>query len=169
MHLLTDDEIEGKFMSVLPRESTMENPNEPVVVEETYDASPELVWAAITEVDRMRQWYFETIQEFEPKVGFETCFDVTCEEVVYPHRWQVLEVDPGNLLVYRWRYDGYTGDSQVTWELFPSSSGTKLKLTHVGHETFPKDNPVFGEDACLDAWHYFIQQTLPEYLAEIRP
>ncbi|MBT5707968.1 MAG: SRPBCC domain-containing protein [Verrucomicrobia bacterium] len=142
----------------------MENLNEPVIVEETYDASPELVWEAITEADLMREWYFDTIKQFEAKVGFETCFEVTCEEVVYPHRWQVTEVVPGKRLVYRWRYDGYPGDSYVTWELFPESTGTKLKLTHKGHETFPQDNPVFGEDACLDAWHYFIQQTLPEYL-----
>ena len=142
----------------------MEKSSEPIVVEETLNASQDIVWEAITDPETMRQWFFETIKEFKPEVGFETCFNVECDGTQYPHRWNVTEVIPGEKLVYRWRYDGYDGDSTVTWELSHESFGTKLKLTHVCHESFPQDNPLFSEDACIDAWGYFITQTLPEYL-----
>ena len=146
----------------------MQESSEPIVVEEIYSAPPEVVWEAITEPEQMREWYFDTIKEFRPKVGFETCFDVDCEGDTFPHRWTVTEVIPAEKLVYRWRYDGYAGDSFVTWELQEDPDGTRIKVTHTCTESFPQDHSVFDEDACMDAWDYFISQTLPEYLANHR-
>jgi methionine aminopeptidase len=40
-------------------------------------------------------------------------------------------------LAYSWRYDGYEGDSLVTFELSEEGSGTHVKVTHIGLETFP--------------------------------
>ena len=42
----------------------------------------------------MRRWFFEPMTEFEPKVGFETQFDVQCEGQNYPHQWKVTEIVP---------------------------------------------------------------------------
>ena len=53
--------------------------SDPIVVEQRYSASLAGVWRAMTEKDQMRQWFFEQMTEFEPKVGFETQFTVHCE------------------------------------------------------------------------------------------
>ena len=142
----------------------MANMSDPIVVEQLLPSSPSTVWKAITDPAQMREWFFDSIEDFRPEVGFETCFNVECDGNDYLHRWEVTEVVPKVKLVYRWRYDGYPGDSHVSWELIPDGDDTLLKFTHTGHDTFPQDNEVFSYEACLDGWHYFITQTLPEYL-----
>jgi uncharacterized protein YndB with AHSA1/START domain len=83
---------------------------------------------------------------------------VEAEGQLYPHRWTVTEVVPPQTLVYRWRYDGIEGDSTVTWEISAVSSGTQLTLTHAGHETFPRDNPVFDRDVGVAGWEYHLDR-----------
>ncbi len=58
---------------------------DPIMVEQTYNASIAVVWKAITDKDQMRQWFFETIPDFEPEVGFGTQFNVRVEDQDYPH------------------------------------------------------------------------------------
>ena len=50
--------------------TTEQNVAEGVVVERTFDASTTRVWKALTDVDQMRQWYFD-LKEFRAEVGFE--------------------------------------------------------------------------------------------------
>jgi uncharacterized protein YndB with AHSA1/START domain len=95
----------------------MNERTEPIVVEETFDVPPEIVWKAITDPGQMRQWFFEQMNQFRPEVGFETKFEVQVEDRVFPHVWNVTEVIPGEKIAYGWRYDGYPGDGKVTWEL----------------------------------------------------
>jgi hypothetical protein len=59
---------------------------------------------------------------------------------------------------------GRVWDAIVTFELTPSGQGTHLKLTHRGHETFPKDEPVFSRQHCVEGWTYFICQSLKTFL-----
>ncbi len=138
---------------------------EQIIVEQTYDARPSDVWKAITERDRMRKWFFEPMQEFQPKVGFETEFNVHCEGVDYPHVWNVTEVIPEKRIAYGWRYGGYPGDSTVVWEMAPAGGGTKLTLTHTWHEAFPTDVEVFSRNSCEAGWKYFLQNSLKSYLS----
>jgi uncharacterized protein YndB with AHSA1/START domain len=114
----------------------------------------------------MHKWFFKTINEFVPKVGFYTKFNVSPGEKDYLHVWRVMEVVPNRLLTLEWQYGGYPGDSFVTFELTPSGEGTHLKLTHRGHETFPKDEPVFTREHCVEGWTYFIGQSLKTFLDE---
>src|SRR6202008_1608828 len=51
---------------------------EAVAVERTFDAPIERVWKALTDVDAMRQWYFD-LKEFKAEVGFEFEFIVEHE------------------------------------------------------------------------------------------
>ena len=51
----------------------------PVVVEQTFNVPIAMVWKAITDKDQMRQWFFETMTDFEPKAGFQRHFSVWCE------------------------------------------------------------------------------------------
>jgi uncharacterized protein YndB with AHSA1/START domain len=114
----------------------------------------------------MRQWFFEPITDFKPEVGFETKFNVRKEDQNYPHLWKVTDVVPERQITYQWRYGGYFGNSYVTWELSESPNGTKLKLTHEGHETFPQDNPIFSRESGQAGWKYFIQQSLKDFLEQ---
>lgn len=130
---------------------------EPVVAEATYSADKGEVWDAITNPDRMRQWFFKPMQDFRAEVGFETEFDIECEGSVYPHLWKVTEVIPGRRLVYDWRYRGYSGESQLAWDLEEVDDGIKLTVTHSGIESFPQDNPVFSRQSTQAGWDYFVE------------
>lgn len=142
----------------------MKKDDEPIVVEQTFDASIDAVWKAITEIDRMRQWYFENIPSFKPEVGFETQFNVQSQDRNFPHMWKVTEVVPGKMITYNWKYDNYPGDSFVTFELFEQDNLTKLRLTVTILEDFPEDIPEFRRESCIGGWTYFIKERLKEFL-----
>ena len=108
-----------------------------MVVERTLNAPVSRVWSALTDVDQMRQWYFD-LKEFRPTVGFEFDFVVEHEGNRYHHLCKVTDVVPQKKIAYTWRYKGEPGDSLVTFELSPQGEGTRLKLTHTGIDTFPK-------------------------------
>ena len=138
--------------------------SEPIIIEETYRAPIERVWDAITKKDQMCKWFFESINDFVPQVGFCTKFDVSSGQKNYLHVWRVTEAVPNQRLTLEWKYGGYPGDSFVTFELSRSGAGTHLKLTHEGLETFPTDDRAFSRDSCLQGWNYFICQSLKSYL-----
>ncbi len=137
---------------------------DPIMVEQTYNASIAVVWKAITDKDQMRQWFFETMTDFEPEVGFGTQFNVRVEDQDYPHQWKVTDVVSERRIAYDWRYGGFPGNSSVTWELSETPNGTKLKLTHKGIETFPHDNPIFSRESGQAGWGYFLHESLKAFL-----
>src|SRR4051812_16199003 len=114
----------------------------PFVIEQTYHAPVEKVWKAITDKDRMKQWYFD-LKEFKPEVGFEFQFEGGKDDDIYVHLCKITEVILNKKLTHSWRYEGYEGNSFVTWELFPEGDKTRVKLTHEGLETFPQNDPNF--------------------------
>ena len=123
---------------------------EAVVVERTLNAPVQKVWKALTDVDQMREWYFD-LKEFKPKVGFEFEFVVEHEGNTYHHLCKVTEVIPHQKIAYTWRYKGEPGDSLVTFELLPDGDKTKLRLTHEGLETFPK-TPAYARKNFEAGW-----------------
>lgn len=136
----------------------------PIVVEQSFDAPIAAVWQAITDPDQMRRWFFAPMTDFRPEVGFATQFNVPCEGEDYLHQWKVTEVVPATRIVYDWRYGGLPGESSVTWELSQTPAGTKLKLTHEGHEAFPQDNPIFSRESGVAGWTHFVQESLKAFL-----
>jgi uncharacterized protein YndB with AHSA1/START domain len=139
--------------------------SEPLIVERTFDAPVETVWKALTEVEQMRRWYFD-LKEFKPEAGFEFAFVVEHEGYVYDHRCTVTEVIPQRKISYTWRYHGHTGDSLVTFELFPDGGRTKLKLTHVGLESFPK-TPPFARQNFERGWTFLAGDSLKEFVENL--
>ena len=135
-----------------------------VVVEQSYRTSPSAVWRAITELNEMKQWYFDNIPAFEARVGFETEFLIVNEGREFPHLWRITEVVPGQRIAYRWRFDGYEGDGLVTFEISETDGGSHLKLTNAVLEDYPDDIPEFRRESCEAGWKYFIQERLKEYL-----
>ena len=135
----------------------------PFVIERTYNAPVEKVWEAITDKEQMNQWYFD-MPAFKPEVGAEFSFTGGTEEHSYLHLCKITEVIPYKKLAYSWRYDGYEGNSIVTFELFDEDGKTRVKLTHEGLETFPADNPDFAEGNFAQGWNYIIGTSLPSFV-----
>src|SRR5207245_4336659 len=99
---------------------------EAVVIERTFNAPVGRVWKALTDVEEMRQWYFN-LKQFKAEVGFEFDFVVEHEGMTYHHLCKVTEVIPQKKLAYTWRYKGHEGDSLVTFELFADGDETRLR------------------------------------------
>jgi uncharacterized protein YndB with AHSA1/START domain len=135
---------------------------EAVIVERTFNAPVKQVWKALTDVEEMRQWYFD-LKEFDPKVGFEFEFIVEHEGVEYHHLCRVTEVIPERKIAYTWRYKGEPGDSQVTFELSAEGDKTRLRLTHTGIETFPK-TPAYGRKNFEAGWTEIIGSELKRFV-----
>ncbi len=85
--------------------SYYEKSEEPIILEQTFNTSIDTVWNAITQIDQMRQWYFESIPSFKPEVGFETRFKVKSEERNFTHLWKVTKAIPGKMITYDWKYE----------------------------------------------------------------
>ena len=140
----------------------------PVLVERTFDAPMDVVWRALTDVDQMKQWYIPNIESFKPEVGFRTEFNVREGGKDYLHQWEITTVVPGSKIACRWKFDGYPGDSLVTFELSPESGKTKLKLTHEGLESFrPVDNPDLARGAFAEGWTNLIGTALKEFVERL--
>lgn len=137
---------------------------EPIVVERSFSAPTEALWRAVTEPAAMRRWYFEQIEEFRTEIGFATSFDVASGGRVFRHRWRVVEVLPGRLLAYTWRYDGYPGTATTAWKLLETPEGSRPLLTCTGIEPFPREIPEFTRESCRAGWEYFLQRRLPAFL-----
>lgn len=138
----------------------------PIIVTELLNHSVEEVWVAITEVKQMRQWFFEDIPAFEPRVGFSTVFDVQAPSMVFPHHWTILEVEDGKKIVYDWHYgDACVGKGVVIFELSVEGPATRITLINKVLEDFPQDLPEFKRESGECGWNYFIKDRLRNYLS----
>jgi uncharacterized protein YndB with AHSA1/START domain len=135
---------------------------EAIILERTFNAPVAQVWQALTDVDQMRQWYFD-LKEFRPQVGFEFEFVVEHEGNSYHHLCRVTDVVPEKKIAYTWRYQGEPGDSLVTFELFSEDNQTRLKLTHTGIETFPK-TPAYARKNFEAGWTAIIGSELKQFV-----
>jgi len=138
---------------------------EPFVIEREFDAPVEVLWKAITDKNEMKQWYFD-LKEFKAEPGFEFSFTGGKEDRQYLHLCRVTDVIPLKKLSYTWKYDGYPGESKVVFELFPEGKKTRLKLTHLGLETFTADNPDFAKENFVQGWTDIIGTSLMKYITK---
>jgi uncharacterized protein YndB with AHSA1/START domain len=137
---------------------------EPFVIERVYNAPVEKVWQAITNKEKMKQWYFD-LAEFKAETGFEFHFEGGPEDRKYMHLCKVTEVVPGKKISYTWRYEGYEGNSLVSFELFEEGKQTRLKLTHAGLESFPK-HPDFARSNFEAGWNDLIGNLLKKFVEQ---
>ena len=135
---------------------------EAIVIERTLDAPVGRVWTALTDIDQIREWYFD-LKEFRPEIGFEFDFIVEHEGNSYHHLCRVTDVVPEKKIAYTWRYKGEPGDSLVTFELVPDGNKTRLRLTHTGIETFPK-TPAYARKNFETGWTAIIGSDLKQFV-----
>lgn len=128
-----------------------------VVIERTFNAPVEKVWNAITDKNNLKKWFFD-IQEFKPEVGFEFQFIAGKGDVSYLVLCKITEVITGRKFSYSWRYEGFRGNSFVTFELFANGATTTLRLTHEGLETFPMSKPDFNNGQYVPDWTTMIEE-----------
>jgi uncharacterized protein YndB with AHSA1/START domain len=140
----------------------------PFTIERIYNAPIERVWKAITDKNEMKQWYFD-LAEFKPEVGFDFQFSgegKTGEKFL--HLCKITDIIENKKLRHSWRYEGYEGNSFVTFELFDEGGKTRLKLTHESLETFPKTaNDDFAKANFAEGWTHIIGTALPEFVESV--
>lgn len=136
----------------------------PFTIERTYPAAVTKVWQAITDKEKMKQWYFN-LDEFNAKPGFEFSFPGKgAKGETYIHLCKVLEATENKKLSYSWTYKDYPGYSVVTFELFEEGkNSTRVKLTHTGLETFPA-LPDFAPSSFQAGWTQLIGTSLKNFL-----
>lgn len=137
----------------------------PVVLERTFDAPLSKVWQALSDLRQMKAWYFD-IESFKPEVGFTFRFTAGSDTKQYVHLCKVTQVVEQQKLAYTWQYEGYEGNSEVIFELFPEGGKTRLVLTHTGLESFP-DLPDFARNSFLQGWTQIIGTQLKHYVEEV--
>lgn len=144
----------------------MKKTDEPIIIEHIFDKEVDVVWKAITEPGQMNQWLFEPIESFEPKVGFETVFVVEVEGTKYPHRWKVVEVEVNKRVQLSWKYDGFAGAADVTFQLTELDDGkTQLQLTYKVFEDF-EDEEIFSRGVAHEGWSFLIKESLKKHLGD---
>jgi uncharacterized protein YndB with AHSA1/START domain len=136
----------------------------PVFLERRYPAPIEKLWKAITDGEQMKEWYFD-LGDFKAEKGFKFQFTGGDEKIQYLHACEILECEPPNKLSYSWTYPDYRGYSVLTWELFAEGLNlTRLKLSHLGLESFPQEDPNFRRESFMEGWNYFINEALPAFV-----
>lgn len=137
---------------------------DPIIVEQALPCKPAEAWAALTEPEQMKKWFFEDMPDFKASVGFKTRFDVQAESQVFEHVWEVTHVDEGKSLTVSWKYPNYDGLGMVTYEVESAASGSLVRVICKGIETFPQEIPEFTPESCRGGWEYFLQGRLREYI-----
>jgi len=143
----------------------IEDEDQPVILEKIFSAPVKKVWEALTDINQMKKWYFPQLENFKPEVGFETQFNVHHEGRDYLHIWKVVEVVAMKKISVEWKYEGYPGNSLVSFELFPEGNKTRLVLAHEGIESFmPGKYPELGKKNFIEGWTAFMDKSLKEFL-----
>ena len=142
---------------------------EPIVVSAKFNASKQKLWNAITNANEMRQWFFASINHFEPIVGFRTEFVVKNEERKFTHIWSFEDVIPLQKIKYNWHYTEYEGDSEVCFELQQLNNATQLTVTHSTIKPFTANIPEFKRESGVQGWNYLIKESLKNYLQKTNP
>ena len=107
-----------------------------VIVEQTYNASVNHVWKAMTNREEMQKCYFQ-LSDFKPEVGFEVEFEAGDEIRKYLYHWKVLKVATLKKIKYSWTYPEIQGYSELMTEIKSTGEkSTDLKLTHTGFDSF---------------------------------
>ena len=141
----------------------MKNIHAPIIVEGRYKSTLQKVWKAISDNKEIKKWHFE-IEELKLIPGYEFEFTAGTDEKKYLHTCKIMEVVENKKLSYSWRYDGYSGDSLVTFELNEEGEYVHLKMTHDGVTSFPSGNADFVKDNFIAGWKKIIGTNLPAFL-----
>jgi uncharacterized protein YndB with AHSA1/START domain len=137
--------------------------SDPIVVETVVNAPASVVWQALTNKDKMKNWYFD-LKEFRPEIGFVFQFYGGVEERQYLHLCKVIEAIPAKKLSHTWMYENVPTETIVTWELTSDNNETTVKVTQVGVDNFPTDNKDFARENFVAGWTHIVKTALKDYV-----
>jgi uncharacterized protein YndB with AHSA1/START domain len=106
---------------------------------------PEEVWGALTERERLRDWFpcDVIVEGGEWRVGATISFPFPAEVIEQTLAGEVLAVEEPRVLAYTW------GEETLRFELIPQEGGTRLVLTDELAPGAAARNAA-GWDTCLD-------------------
>ena len=123
-----------------------------VQISRTLPAPPERVWAALTEAEQLRDWFwpsgFETTVSADPRVGGRYRIASGPRELAVGGEY--LEVAAPHRLVLSWQWDGEETRSTVRIDLLGNEHGSGLVLTHEGLPPDAVPGHQQGWSDCLD-------------------
>jgi uncharacterized protein YndB with AHSA1/START domain len=95
--------------------------------------TPERLWAALTDPEMMKAYWFGTIQECDWKKG--SPWKMVLSDGRVADAGEVLEIDPPRRLVLKWRNEWKPeykneGPARCVYELEPVDGAVKLTITH---------------------------------------
>lgn len=140
--------------------------NGDVVVERLVAASPQDVFAMLSEPERLRRWQALSAT-VDLRVGGDYSYTVTPGNIA---EGTFVEIEPGRRLVYTWGWAGQdvpeTGASTITVDLEPKDGQTWVRMTHSGLPSEQQAGHAEGwehyadrlvvaanGDAGADTWH----------------
>ncbi|WP_433368635.1 SRPBCC family protein [Actinoplanes sp. CA-142083] len=131
--------------------------DESAVISTYVDASPERVWAALTDADALAAWYWppsvHPIAKSDPVAGGR--FGITGDGMGFEGEY--AELDFPRRIVQTWRWLGDDRDSRVTITLAARDGGTDLVVVHDLVDAATAEMYRAGWESCL--------ARLPGYLA----
>ncbi|HSJ46119.1 MAG TPA: SRPBCC domain-containing protein [Euzebyales bacterium] len=122
-----------------------------IVIERNIAAPPDVLFAMFTEPDLLVRWLGDNA-ELDPVPGGVFRFTLADKDACLG---RYVELDPPHRLVFTWGWERAeaipvpAGSTEVTVELTPIATGTRLRLTHRGLD---------GDDATLHehGWDRFL-------------
>ncbi|MGA7907127.1 MAG: SRPBCC domain-containing protein [Candidatus Sulfotelmatobacter sp.] len=135
-----------------------------VISEIEIAAQPERVFQALIDREQALQWgkgdAFEITQwEMDARPGGKWRFvsrERKAAAQFFDHHGEILEIDPPRLLAYTWFANWHENPAHrtvVRWELSPTKTGTRVKLTHSGLARLPG-----GCEGYSQGWPGLLQQ-----------
>jgi len=111
---------------------------------------PERVWAMLTDPGRIPLWFVPT--EIEPRLGGKVVEHHTHAGEDAIGRGTITRFEPPRVFEHTWWDEEFAEAglrNVIRWELHPTSTGTRLVLTH----QFPELEGAWGS---MTGWHIFV-------------
>lgn len=140
---------------------------ESIKIDRVFNASTALLWKALTDNEKLKQWYFDFEGNFRAEVGhvFEWTANDEDECNEWLHRGEVLEVVENKKLVHSWSFPGYAGEAVLTWELVEQGAEkTLLKMSFDFLEPFDPNEEALHRRNFVAGWNELINTNLANYI-----
>jgi uncharacterized protein YndB with AHSA1/START domain len=117
---------------------------EPIVLSIETPADAETAWAALTDPDRVTEWFTDVSPLGAPGDPYRIDFGDSAVEGV------IVDVQEGRRFAYTWRWESADDDEQtlVSWTIEPvGDDGTRISLEHSGWPATTRDDTTRDDHA----------------------
>ena len=124
----------------------------PIVLSIETPADAETSWEALTDPDRVTEWFTDVSPVGAPGDPYRIEFGDSSVEGV------IVDVRPRSRLAYTWRWEGTDADEQtlVSWTVEPlSGGGSRISLEHGGWPATTRDDT--SRDDHAGYWQVYLE------------